>query len=142
MTSLLDLFSYLPTINPGSQRAILGKATRRNKKITSTVKKGRTPLRRSLVSILKTFFTKKKFIPIGGVMSAISILTKYNTANQMGFRPMDVMSGRKMGMVIIIIVIPSMKHPRINRRICIKTTTKIGWGPTDVTQVTNCFARV
>jgi N-acetylglucosamine kinase-like BadF-type ATPase len=93
-----------------------GKATRINRKATSIARKGVTPSIRSLLEILKTFFTKKKLIAMGGVINAISMFTSYNIANQSGLRPIDTTKGIKIGMVINIIVIPSIKHPRINKR--------------------------
>src|SRR4030042_218098 len=137
----LNLTGYFPIINPGSQVLSDGKATRANRKTTSIARKGATPSTRSLLEILKTFFTKKKLIAMGGVISAISILTSYNIANQSGLRPNDTIKGIKIGIVINIIVIPSIKHPRINRRTCIQITTNIGFGPRTFTQAINCFDR-
>ena len=65
-------------------------------------------------------------MPMGGVINPISILTANSTANQMGSNPMDVINGRKMGKTIIMMVMPSITHPRISSMTIIAMMTTMG----------------
>ena len=113
-------------MRPGSHRLSWGNATVIARKITSMIKKGNTPLISSILEISKLFLTRKKFMPMGGVISAISIFITNNIPNQSGSKPRSVIIGIKIGTVSIIMVIPSIKHPRNRRKIIIAIITAIG----------------
>jgi len=96
-----------------------------------TIIKGNIPFSNSIVWILNVFLTRKRFIPIGGVIRAISIFVTYNIPNHSGLYPSAITMGTKMGIVNIIIVIPSIKQPRIRRTTMMQTITSVGDIPID-----------
>lgn len=111
------------------------------KKIIRTTRKGQTPFNKSILDILKVFRTRKKLIPIGGVIKAISMFTTNRTPNHKVSKPRAVIIGTKMGTVKNIIVIPSMKQPKKSRKTIMAITTNIGVKWAEATKTVSFSAR-
>ena len=76
------------------------------------MRKGQTPLKIVLNGIsFATPLITKTFNPTGGVIRPISKTITINTPNHIGSKPNDSMTGKMIGIVSMIMAIPSNTHP-------------------------------
>ena len=108
----------------GKNITICGKIINIAKHTTISKKNGMTPRKIVYIGISLTIpATTNTFIPIGGVILDISIITTNRTPNQIKSNPRILITGRKMGSVNTVMAKLSMIQPRIayTKRMAIKT---------------------
>ena len=102
---------------PGSHRDSCGNAIIMAKNARHIAMKGKEAFISSRLGILKTLLVKNKLMPMGGVISPISIFTTYQPPIHKGSNPICVNMGTRIGVVSNKMVIPSRKHPKSRRKI-------------------------
>ena len=111
-----QLFRNHPYTSVGNHKEIAGMYVTRIRSTSIRSMKGRTPFVTSDKGVDVADDSTKRFRPIGGVISANSMLITITTAKWIGSIPIGASSGRMIGSVINMIAITSRNVPRIRKK--------------------------